>query len=128
MKTLPDHFSLYFTLLLLISVFCCIVIPYIILSWRFLREATPQDIKVLMEESPTELIVGLFLGLIIIDTVLYLVERSILPKLVFYTAIGSIDLVVCCFIAYHLLNRVFIVIKQQALNKQEQLDRAKALL
>jgi hypothetical protein len=121
MDTLPSYSLLYFTLLLLLSVFCCIVLPYLILSWRFLRNATPQDIKALIEESPTELIVGLFLGLIVIDALLYLVERPVLPKRVFYTAMGSIDLIVCCFIVYHLLNRVFIVIKQRTLSKQEQL-------
>ena len=121
MDTLPSHFSLYFTLLLLLSFFCCIVLPYLILSWRFLRNAAPQDIKALMEESPIELIIGLFLGLIVIDVVLYLVERPILPQLVFYTAMGSINLITGCFIVYHLLNRVFIVIKQHTLSKQEQL-------
>ena len=117
LNVLPENIIIGLLLLFVVSLVIVILIPAIITFQRFLRKATLEDLEQYKSESPYESIVGSCIGLVLIDGLLYVMQRPVLPRSFFYSTVGSINLIVLSFVAYHLINRLLIRVRTRALSK-----------
>ncbi|HEY4385396.1 MAG TPA: hypothetical protein VGN34_13135 [Ktedonobacteraceae bacterium] len=117
-NTLPGSVASGLIALIVISLIVFIFIPAIIAIQHFLRKATLEEMPQYESESSYESIVGACIGIVIIDVMLYVMERPVLPRDFFYAMLGIINFVVLSFVAYHLINRLLIRIRTRMLAKQ----------
>jgi hypothetical protein len=114
---LPENIVIALLVLFVVSLVLTILIPAIITFRRFLRNATLEEMEHYRSESPYESIVGSCIGVVLIDILLYIVQRPVLPRRFFYSALACINLMVLSFVAYHLINRLLIRIRTRALSQ-----------